>query len=192
MVKNNKDMNVFKNTKDNYSTLSKIFHWSLALAVISVIIAGNYMTDLPDSDESKFKIYDIHKAVGVIVLFVGVLSILWRWSNVLPVLPRDMNRGLVMLSRLVHYSLYILLLMTPITGVLMSIYGGYAVDVFGLFAIPAKQEPLKEFAGLMHAVHVNLLYFWVFFIGIHVLGAFYHLLFHRDRILQRMLPWGKA
>jgi hypothetical protein len=42
----------------------------------------------------------------------------------------------------------------PISGVLTSLYGGHAIEVFGLFAIPApkKNETLAEIGHVLHGL----------------------------------------
>lgn len=181
---------MLRNTEISYGSIAKFFHWLIAILVIAALVIGTYMVGLSDKDPIKGPIYGFHKATGAVILFLVILRILWRWTNEIPRLPLDMRPILKKTARFVHYSLYIMLVLTPITGLIMSIYGGHSVSIYGFFTIPAVTTGPTPIAGLTHTIHINLIYFWLAFLTAHVGGGLYHYFIRKDNILQRMLPWG--
>lgn len=177
------------NTENSFGSIFKFFHWILFILVSFMITLGLYMASLPDKDPLVPPLFSLHEATGVLVLGLSVLWILWGWGNVSPKLPKDMMVAQKILARFVQYCLYTLLILTPVTGIIMTIYSGHSISFYGLFTIPSVTSGPTELSKWVHFIHVNLVFFWFGFVGLHVIGAFYHYFIRKDQILQRMLPW---
>lgn len=182
---------MLKNTTNTYGSMAKFLHWLIALMVISLIGFGLYMTDLPNDNPVKFQIYGVHKAFGVIVFCLVLIRILWRWVNVAPSLSDDYPSWQKFASRVTHYGLYILMFTMPLSGILMSLYGGHAISIFGLFVIPAMTEGTTEISAISNSMHHMLVTAWLGILGLHIAAALYHHFILKDNILRRMLPWGR-
>lgn len=182
---------MLRNTKNNYGWLAKTFHWILALLILTLLGVGLYMTSLPEEDPNRLFFYWLHKSTGVLVLTLVVLRLSWRWVNRVPELPFNMPRWQKIAARGNHYALYGLMIIMPLSGFMMSSFGGHPIDVYGLFTFhPMAQGPNKV-AWLSHETHINLVYFWFALIGLHVSAAMYHHFWRKDTILRRMLPWTR-
>jgi cytochrome b561 len=84
--------------------------------------------------------------------------------------------------------MYLLLLVVPLLGWFgVQLYP--ALDVFGLFSLPAIVAPDQARAETVFAIHKALALVLVAFIALHVAAALYHYLIRRDGVLQRMVPW---
>jgi cytochrome b561 len=79
------------------------------------------------------------------------------------------------------------MLSMPISGILMSYFGGYDVSVFGLFIIPAAIDKFPQLAGLFHQIHVLGIWAFITVIVLHVGAALYHHFIRRDNVLMRMI-----
>lgn len=91
------------------------------------------------------------------------------------------------LSKLNIWSLYVLLFAFPLSGFFMSILGGYDVNYFNLFTIPAlMKDPL--YGDTFLAIHIWISYILYAFVGLHIAGSLYHHFFLKDNVLLRMLP----
>lgn len=176
-----------KNTPENFGTVAKAFHWVMALMIIGLLAIGFMMTQMAPSP-TKFKLYALHKSVGLTVLCLAILRLIWRFTHVVPRVPDSLSpvhRFLMKLSPLVLYGLMILM---PISGFIMSDAGGHPITFFGLYTLPSfftKNPDLSKAAQLVH--HYTA---WAF-IGIlvaHTGAAFYHHFIFKNTILQRMLP----
>ena len=92
-----------------------------------------------------------------------------------------------MSAKLSHWLLYLILLVMPISGYVLSTASGHPVTFFGLFEFPSLPQN-KLLAQL--AVDIHLLTQWVVYalIALHILATTWHILLRRDAVLDRMLP----
>lgn len=153
--------------------------------IIALITVGFIMTSMADGDE-KWSLYGIHKSVGLIVLGLIPLRLLWYIKNTLPELPSDLPRWQLAASKGMYHALYLMMVVLPVTGLSMSLYGGYPVGFFQFFTIAAF-EKAPGIAGTMKWVHETGGYVLAAFVSVHILAALYHHFVRRDNILKRML-----
>lgn len=177
---------MLKNTQDNYGLITKIFHWLLALAIVSLLTVGIIMSSMPSSPE-KFELYGMHKASGVMVLILVILRILWKFSNKAVQPPISLPNSLNIAASIGHFILYLFMLLMPISGILMSHFSGRNIPVFELFTIPAAIEQDLQISGLFHQVHVLGVWAFIAMIVIHISAALYHHFILRNNILRKML-----
>jgi cytochrome b561 len=174
-----------KNTESSFGIGSRFFHWVVGLMIIGMLAVGFYMSSLPNSPD-KFEIYGLHKATGVIVLCLVVLRLLWRVSNIVPVLPSTMPNWQVVGYKFGVTAMYLLMLAMPISGVFMTRYSGYDISVFGLFTIEAFEKN-PDIVSLAQYIHGLGGYAFVLFIVMHSSIALYHHFIDTDRLLMRMI-----
>lgn len=177
----------WKNTALKYGAVAKSFHWLMALLVIGLLCIGFYMTNA-EKTLSVFKLYGLHKSIGVTVLALVVVRLLWRLINVTPPLPESMPSWQKLAAHLSHVALYGLMFAMPMIGWLMSSAAGFTISVFGLFSMPNLIAPDKEFFETLRFLHWLGAWSFVVVISTHVTAALYHHFFHRDTVLLRMLP----
>lgn len=172
------------------SATTLTLHWIVALLILTLLGVGFYM-DFSD-DKSPMS---LHKSFGVIALVFVVLRILWRIrEGWLPSLPGHANWEKV-LARFTHWLLLICALAMPVSGILMSAYGGRGLSVFGWELVarnlssvdPTKTEPISEtWASLGHEIHGVVPWVLLVLIGLHVAGAVKHHVIDKDVTLKRM------
>ncbi len=181
---------MLKNSATSYGAFSKTLHWLIALGIIMLIIVGVYMTGLDKTDPAKREIIGMHKSFGALMMMLIVLRLIWLQISPAPTLPSAFNAKEKLLTKGVHKILYLLMLMTPISGYLMSNAGGYPVSFFGLFELPALIDKSKAIGGFAHEAHGILAFTMLAFVVLHVAGAVKHRLQDRGGerdILSRML-----
>ncbi|MGL6312654.1 cytochrome b [Vibrio sp. WXL103] len=172
----------------NTGSLSKptvVLHWLVALAFIGVFGLGLYMVDLPRSPD-KFELYAIHKSVGLLILFVAAARIIWRLKEGAIQPASSLPAWQEKLGKAVHGILMLATIAMPLSGILMSIGGGRAIELFGLELIAAgeKMPLLQQSANTVHTFAVNAL---LVIFALHVAGALKHQLIDKDGTLTRML-----
>lgn len=175
---------MLKNTAKTFGLVTRVFHWLVGIMIISMLTVGLYMVDLPN--EAKTELYGMHKATGVIVLCLVVLRLLWRFTNIVPSLPKTMPSWQAVGYKFGITIMYILMFMMPISGVIMTRYSGYDIPVFGLFTIHGfeKNDIIAHNARYIHGLGG---YSFVLFITIHSLVALYHHFVDKDRLLMRII-----
>lgn len=176
-----------KNTEISYGCVAKTLHWLIALGIISLLTVGLYMTGL-EKGEFRGQVYGVHKATGILILVLVVVRIIWRNMNVQPKLPADIPAYQKFAAHFLHYNLYVLMLLIPLSGWTMSSAGGHPVSFYGLFTVPPLVGEDKELGGLAREAHWILAYIIIALISLHILAALYHHFIVKDEVLKRMLP----
>jgi cytochrome b561 len=173
--------------RNRYSIISLIFHWGLALLVLTqiLLISAHDATEGPLSRE----FVQIHKAVGLSILVLTLARIVWRLANPALPLPGEMPRWEKIAARATHVLFYVLLIGLPLTGWAASSAGGRPILWFGLFDWPLlpverSRDLARSLMGL-HGAAVKLLYVLM---ALHVLAALKHQFVDRDNVLHRMIP----
>ncbi|HEY3328300.1 MAG TPA: cytochrome b [Novimethylophilus sp.] len=174
------------NTPARYSGIAIALHWLIALAVVSAFTLGIYMHDLPLSPH-KLKLYSYHKWIGITVLGLMLARIGWRISHIPPP-PLEMPEWQRSAVQAVHLGLYLLLLVVPLSGWLMSSALGFKVVWMGLVPLPDLIAKNKELGEILKEVHKSLDFVLLGLLTVHIAAALKHHFVDRDGTLQRMLP----
>ena len=162
----------------------RIAHWAMSLMILSIIVVGNYMADLPSDAPGKYDFYPLHKSFGLTVLCLALMRIMLK---LMTKAPADTTKGFErVLSKAVQLALYAFMIMMPLSGYFMSIFGGYPVAIFG-YALPSIFEANKEIGAFFYEAHGLLAYVFLGFLALHVLGWLKHLIVDKVNLIQRML-----
>jgi len=178
------------NSVERYGLFSRLLHWLMALMIFAMIGIGTYMADLDKGEPLRPQLYALHKAVGVTLLALAVLRILWILMSRPPAMPQVLRRWEVMLAKATIGLLYLLMLLTPIAGYLMSNAAGRPISYFGLFDMPVLIGENHDLHEVLGALHEFLAFSILALVGLHVLGALKHRLIDKDPeadVLKRML-----
>ncbi|MDP3532077.1 MAG: cytochrome b [Alphaproteobacteria bacterium] len=177
-----------RNSDQSWGIVTQFLHWFIFAFLIGQITLGFVMGDFPDGDE-KWKLFDLHKALGMLALLIIVLRLFWRFLNVVPKDP-PMPNWQKKSAQGVIWALYLSMLIIPISGYLMSTLGGHPIKIFDLFTIdPIMKNPaISKFAN---KVHEYMIWVIIGFTAFHIVGGLYHHFILKDNILRRMLPGWK-
>ncbi|MBC7207560.1 MAG: cytochrome b [Methyloversatilis sp.] len=170
-----------------YTRTAMSLHWLIALMLFGMFGFGLYMVELPLSPQ-KLKFYSYHKWAGVTVFLLVLARLAWRITHRPPALPADMPAWQVTAAKAGHHLLYLLMVIVPLSGWLMSSAKGFQTVWFGVLPLPDlldKDEALGEALLLTHRL---LNWFFMLVVAGHVVAALKHHFIDRDGLLSRMLP----
>ena len=102
-------------------------------------------------------------------------------------LPNDLPKWMTIVSKITYFVLYVFMFTMPISGILMSYFGGYSTNVYNLFTIPAPSEPNNNLSRLFKEIHENVAILLCITVGLHICAALYHHFIRKDNILKNML-----
>jgi cytochrome b561 len=89
---------------------------------------------------------------------------------------------------MVHSLLYVVLLLMPLSGFLMTQFAGRTTSMFGWFEIPLLLTPDREIGRLMNQLHTDVIWIAIVLLTLsHVGAALYHQFVKKDATLKRML-----
>ena len=185
------------NSVTTYGAVAKLFHWLTALLIVTIyplgLVANDWPYDTSAQLAAKATLFSIHKTLGITVFFVALLRILWALSQPKPG-PLHADRKVeTWLAELVHWLLYISIVLVPLTGWIdHAATTGFAPIWWPLgqdLPFVPKSEAVAHLFGGLHNLFTNLL------LGafvLHVAGAVKHQVIDRDMTLKRMLPGTAA
>jgi len=187
-----------KNSETRYGSAAMALHWIMALGFIGMVVLGVYMHELPNTDPSKFTLFQWHKSVGLTLLLLVALRLLWRALNTVPPLPTGLKPYERFLAHLTHRWLYAAFFLMPLTGWTMVSASPYNIPtmVYGLFEWPhipfvasaANKEGIMDIAKEAHEIVALLA---VLALLLHIGAAVKHHFILKDDVLRRMLPQWK-
>ena len=107
-------------TPAKFNAGAKWLHWLVAFFVILMLIFGRTLESLPL--EEREQIIMGHSGLGTLVLILMLIRLLWRWTHEPPGAVETMSDLQTKLSTIVHWALYVLLILQPIFGILQAAY----------------------------------------------------------------------
>lgn len=174
----------WKNSETRYGVIAILFHWIMAVLLIGLLVLGWYMVQLPIGLD-KLKAYGWHKEYGLLALWLVILRLAWRITNITPHLT--LPRWEVIAARSVHWLFYIIMFAMPITGWLLTSAAGLNASFFGLFVLPNLVAPSDTLLELFEEIHEALGYTLAAIIILHISAALKHHFINKDDILRRMI-----
>lgn len=174
-----------------YGATAKWLHWFIGLTAILMLIAGRTMEALPLTEREE--IIMGHSGLGTLVLLLMLVRLSWRASHETPGPTDSMGSLQIRLSKLMHWTLYGLLILQPLLGISQAMYlTDYEVVAFGLIDYSSLATDNADTAQIFHVAHsVNAWILSALVTG-HIGAALYHHFIAKDSVLRRMLPYGKV
>lgn len=179
-----------RNTADRYGAVAKLLHWGIVVLIIAQYLLAEAAEELADGPE-KLGVITNHKSVGILILFLMLARIGWKIANRGLPQPVPMARPQRIAAAAGHGILYLLLIVLPLSGWLMSSAAGYPTGFFGLLELPMLVGENHDLHEALEDVHETLFDTVVIVAVLHALAAVFHHAWLKDDTLRRMLPFGK-
>ena len=170
----------FKGTKTSWGLVAKLFHWSLALLLFWQVATGISLHNMEFST-LKIGIIDTHKFFGTLVLSLVIIRLMWKY--IFNTHPKYENIPIFhkIVSNLVHFNLYALVIIIPVQGTFMTWLGGGDVYFLGLLKI----KPLIEMNFMLYPQAIKIHYYsaitLTILFSLHILAALYHRIIIKDK-----------
>jgi cytochrome b561 len=169
-----------------YTPIARFLHWLIAALVLLMIPLGFVIAYEWGGPAQQF-LYNLHKSIGATLIPLVVIRLLYRLTHPAPPLPRDIPAIQRFAAHATHSALYVLILVQPIVGYIMTSAYPAPVPFFGLFNLPAiwpSDRPLSEALSL---VHRNIGILIAIVATMHIGAALHHHFVRKDRLLMRMI-----
>jgi cytochrome b561 len=177
-----------------YTLIAIILHWVMALGIGALVVIGLVMTHLKFDPMRSFRLYQLHKSVGITILLAALVRLAWRLTHCPPELPT----GTPAIERKAasggHLMLYIFLFALPFTGwALVSasvfdiptvLYGIVPWPHLPILSTLADKQPVED---LLTAVHDYAAWAFIALVAVHAAAALRHHFIIGDDVLLRML-----
>jgi cytochrome b561 len=169
----------------HYHPVAKTLHWLMSILIIGLLALGLYMHELPLSPQ-KLELYSWHKWFGVTVFMLVWLRLAWRIVHPAPPPSAALSPVLKNTARAAHGVLYVLMVLIPVSGWLMSSAKGFQTVWFGVLPIPDLLSRDKELGDLLQEVHEGLNVALMLTLSGHGAAALWHHFVLKDDTLKRM------
>lgn len=176
-------------TNQKYAVSSKLIHWFMAALIIFLLALGFYMEEfLSKEATNRMEIYNLHKSFGVVALIFIAVRIINRLIFAVPALPNSMPKIEKALAHLGHLALYILMILMPISGYLMSNSFGYPVKLFAI-EMPKIAETNFDLGKIYGTIHGLAAYCLLAVLSLHIIAVIKHRFFDKPEndVLKRMI-----
>lgn len=175
----------YRNTDISYGMVSKTIHWLTAIIIISLLSAGFFMKGVPEA--YKGLVYMLHKSFGLLVMALTLFRIGWHVYSRVPALPLSVDNLTRKLAKAGHHLLYLLLVLMPLSGFVMSLASQRYPVFFNLFTVSIPQFPAnKSLAMWMNKTHYVLAWLFITVVFLHIAAALRHRYICQDSVFERM------
>ncbi len=178
-------MNSVVNTK--WPVGSRILHWLSALLIFGLFALGYWMRTLDYYHPWYQQAPDLHKSFGILLVLIMLTRIVWRFVITKPEHLTSHKPWELRLAHIIHWILYLGILLILITGYLIATSENRPIEVFELFNVPAVIQAFEEQEDIAGFIHEWAAYVIMAFVGLHILGALKHHFIDKDKTLKRML-----
>ncbi|MEY3932486.1 MAG: hypothetical protein RL426_132, partial [Pseudomonadota bacterium] len=181
-------------------------HWLIAIAIIFMFALAWFMTNLPKEapKSSSFDLFNLgiftwqlneevsprsfyfnlHKSVGVTLLGLILFRVFWRLTHPAPPLLKSMKVWEKKLAKGSHHAFYLVMVLLPLSGFIMSMYSKYGVKWFGISIVEGLGN--DQLRDVFMAIHDYSGYVLLALFALHLLGVFKHTFINKDGVLKRM------
>lgn len=167
-----------------YPCAIRLLHWLMALFIICLLASGLLMDELPK--EIRGNIMPLHKSFGVTVLMLWIVRMVLRVVTQVPAYPSTMSVPEQRLSKMAVIAFYVFMLITPLSGWLMSNSKGRVVEWFGV-PMPQLVGESELINDITHEMHEIVALALLALVVVHVLAVIKHHVKDGLPILKRMV-----
>lgn len=157
-----------RNTPDGFGLITRLIHWGMALLILTLLALGLRLAWMEPSLANLW-LYGLHKTLGLTALGLVLLRIVWHLVSPPP--GPQATGGMRLFIRVWHWTLYALMIATPIAGWAGSSASGIDTMYAETFVIPAIVEAneTSEFVWfILHEIFAKTLMGMVI---VHMLAA---------------------
>jgi cytochrome b561 len=172
---------------ERYTPMAQVLHWLTALLMLVAVVLAWIFMEMPDTAGDRFTYITLHKSIGQTIFLLAVFRLIWRKRHPPPLMAGRLARWEARAAWWNHWLLYGIMILMPLTGYILATAAAHPSPYFWLFYWP--QPPLVP--ALAHAAlrgHMIGQFFVYAFVGLHILGAGWHVVVRRDATLDQMLP----
>ncbi|WAC48975.1 YceI family protein [Asticcacaulis sp. SL142] len=173
---------------ETYNRYSRWLHWLMAGLIIFMIILG---WRLEDEDAGRFARFQLHKSIGITILFLSFIRLGLRFAYKAPS-EVEGPKWQMAAAKAVHWGFYVAMIGLPLTGWAMVSASPMAINtvLYGILPWPHLPVPASEQAHdawvAVHGILAKLITYVL--IPLHIGAALKHHVIDKDSTITRMIP----
>lgn len=176
-------------SRDGYGVPSVAFHWLMLLMIAAAYATMELKSVFPKGSTHREALAVWHYTLGLSVFPLAWLRLSVRWLGTEPAVAPAPPAWQIAAARIMHWALYVFIVVMPILGWLTLSAKGGPVPFFG-YELPALIGKSERLAEALKEVHEALATLGYLMIALHAAAALYHHYVRRDNALRLMLAGG--
>ncbi|MGR9114319.1 MAG: cytochrome b [Gammaproteobacteria bacterium] len=177
----------WKNTLNRYGILSIGLHWLMFFLIAAVYACIEFRELYAKGSDPREALKTWHFMLGLCVFLLVWLRLIVRLIQITPRIKPEPVAWESLLAKIIHISLYLLMIGMPLAGWLILSAAGKPIPFFGL-NLPALIPENKDTAKFIKEIHETAGTIGYGLIGLHAAAALFHHYYQRDNTLVRILP----
>jgi cytochrome b561 len=169
-----------------YTVTARVLHWLVAALVLFQIPAGIIIANEWGGPVQE-RLYDLHKSVGAVLLPLVLARLIYRLTHPPLPLPADIHPLQQSAAHTTHWTLYGLLIVQPVVGLIATSAYPAPMPIFGLFDLPPVWPEDRALSERLFALHRWLGIAIGVVAAMHIAAALHHHFVRADRVLMRMV-----
>jgi cytochrome b561 len=122
------------NCPTTFDAISRFNHWIVAIAMIGMLGFGLYLENIDLARSVKGPLIGLHKSMGVLILIYGIWRVGYRLRQGFPEALGHAPAWQEIAAKTVHWTLLAGVIIMPLSGLVMSVFGGRPVNVFDILS----------------------------------------------------------
>ncbi len=173
-------------TDYKYNRLTRVLHWSSAVAILGLFALGLWMVTL-DYEHTWYDIsFHYHEGIGILTAILIAFRWVWRLITPKPAFC-SMSAFEKRAANIAHISMYALCGVIFVSGYLILTSDGRSIAVFNWFFVPALGSFHHLQADIAGVVHLWSAYMLISLTVLHTFAALKHHFFDKDNTLKKMI-----
>ena len=173
-------------TGTHWGSVTRTLHWLMAVLILAMFVLGWTAVNYPMSP-TKLDLFIWHKSIGLTLFALVVIRILWRLANETPSPPSGISTGEHKLARMGHMSLYLLMVLMPVSGYVVNSTANFPFRYFGGLRVPNLIPTDKAWQNVAENIHLATSWILALVVLLHVLAALRHHFIRKNDVLSNML-----
>ena len=169
---------------NKYHPALAILHWVLAWFILATLAFGFFvLRTLPNTDPRKLDMLEWHMGLGMAIFAAMLVRLVVRWRTARPTPAGVGTAASARAAGWAHVAFYVLVFGMVVTGYATGLIAHLNDIVFARNGAPLP--PSFDAYPTFH-LHGWIATTLAILVALHVLGALWHWLVRRDRVMGRM------
>ena len=171
----------------HYDSVTVLLHWLTFVLVILLFALAETWGFLEHGTSLRKELQSLHISLGIVFAAVIVIRLIWR-AVAGRHLPTAGEGHAALVAKIMHFSLYILLVTQIVTGFLYRWAQAESFMFFGLFPVRFATSVNITLAHTFDDIHDSIAWTIIVVAALHSVAALLHHYALKDNVLKRMLP----
>ncbi len=174
-----------------YSPWVRSLRWLVFMLVAAALMLIYIHTWTPRGTALHAGAKWAHMQFGIAILLVMLPRLLVPSRSRPTATEPSLPRWQAFPAQVMHLTLYVLLLATPLLGIANRAWNPGAWGFLGI-PLPHVAHPDRQFAHMLEGIHENFGNLLMYLAALHAAAALIHHFVQRDDVLRRMLPSART